>query len=222
MEGATVEVAGEAWDEADLRARAIIAADPCAVYIPPFDHADVWEGNSTMIPEIKAQLGDIVPDAIVCAVGGGGLMNGVILGCQEVGWNKVPLLTMETYGANSFQQSILAGKLVTLPKITSIATTLGAKTVSIKSFELSKNHPVVARAVEDADAVNAVSNFLDDHRFLVEPSCGAALAGIYVPNLLSEALPNLNKDSNIVVIVCGGSNINLEQLENFRKQFAQP
>jgi L-serine/L-threonine ammonia-lyase len=59
-----------------------------SVYMPPFDHADVWKGNSTMIPEIKAQLGDIVPDAIVCSVGGGGLINGIILGLQEAGWNN--------------------------------------------------------------------------------------------------------------------------------------
>lgn len=41
-----------------------------------------------MIPEIKAQLGGIVPDAIVCSVGGGGLINGIILGLQEAGWSN--------------------------------------------------------------------------------------------------------------------------------------
>lgn len=41
-----------------------------------------------MIPEIKAQLGGIVPDAVVCSVGGGGLINGIILGLQEAGWNN--------------------------------------------------------------------------------------------------------------------------------------
>ncbi|KAF9359018.1 hypothetical protein BGX26_000345 [Mortierella sp. AD094] len=185
-EGAHVEKEGEAWDEADLRARAIVANDPHAVYIPPFDHFDVWEGNSSMIPEIKAQLGGVVPDAIICCVGGGGLMNGIILGCQEAGWSKVPILAVETHGANSFQQSVLAGELVTLPKITSIATTLGAKRVSSKSLELSLIHPVVPFAVSDAMAASACWKFLD---------------------------------SNVVMIVCGGSNVHLDQLNEYKEMF---
>ncbi|KAG0347738.1 hypothetical protein BG004_007076 [Podila humilis] len=215
----TTPVHCQAWDEADMRARAIVAADPHSAYIPPFDHASVWEGNSTMIPEIKEQLGGVVPDAIVCSVGGGGLINGVILGCQEVGWNKVNVLALETDGANAFQQSVVAGELVTLSKITSIATTLGAKRVSAKTFELSQLHPVHTHVVEDAEAVSACYQFLNDHRFLVEPSCGAALAAAYTPGLFSKSIPNLEKESNIVVIVCGGSNISYEQLDQFKKQF---
>ncbi|KAF9203342.1 hypothetical protein BGZ49_006527 [Haplosporangium sp. Z 27] len=218
-EGANVEKEGEAWDEADLRARAIVANDPHAVYIPPFDHSDIWEGNKTMIPEIKVQLGGIVPDAIICCVGGGGLMNGVILGCQEAGWSKVPILAVETHGANSFQQSVLAGELITLPKITSIATTLGAKRPSAKSLELSLVHPVVPFAVSDAMAAGACWKFLDDHRFLVETSCGASLSIVYTPALLSNIFPNLNQDSNVVIVVCGGSNIHLEQLNEYKEMF---
>lgn len=72
----------------------------------------------------------------------------------------VPVLALETSGANSFQQSFAAGELVTLSKITSIATTLGAKTVSAKTFELSQVHPVVPHVVEDSEAVSACHQFL--------------------------------------------------------------
>ncbi|KAI1297114.1 hypothetical protein EDD11_007224 [Mortierella claussenii] len=218
-EGAFVEMEGEAWDEADIYARSIVANDPHAVYIPPFDHPDVWEGNSTIVPELKTQLDGIIPDAIICSVGGGGLLNGIILGCQEVGWNKVPILAVETHGSNSFQQSVLAGELVTLPKITSVATTLGAKRPSAKSLELSLVHPVVPFAVSDAMATGACWQFLDDHRFAVEPSCGAHLSVAYTPALLSNIFPNLTQESNVVFIVCGGSNISFEQLTQFKKMF---
>ncbi|KAF9903107.1 hypothetical protein BX616_001722 [Lobosporangium transversale] len=131
----------------------------------------------------------------------------------------LPLLTVETHGSNSFQQSVLAGELVTLPKITSIATTLGAKTPSAKSLELSLVHPVVPFAVSDAMAASACWQFLDDHRFAVEPSCGTALSIAYTPALLSNIFPNLNQDSNVVFIVCGGSNINFAQLTEFKEMF---
>ncbi|KAG9325509.1 hypothetical protein KVV02_007540 [Mortierella alpina] len=218
-EGAEVIVEGEAWDEADLRARKIVASDPDAVYIPPFDHQDIWDGNSSMIAELKQQMGDVVPDAIVLCVGGGGLMNGVILGCQAAGWNKVPVLAVETHGANSFQQSVLAGELVTLPRISSIATSLGAKTCSAKSLKLSRVHPVVPFAVSDAMAASACWEFLDDHRLLVEPACGASLSIAYTPALLNNIFTSLGEDSNVVFIVCGGSNISYEQLTKYKEMF---
>ncbi|KAF9185577.1 hypothetical protein BGZ51_002561 [Haplosporangium sp. Z 767] len=218
-ENAIVEVEGEAWDEADMRARTIVANDPHSAYIPPFDHADIWEGNSTMIDELKQQMGGIVPDAIVCSVGGGGLVNGVILGCQAAGWDKVPILAVETHGANSFQASVLAGGLVTLPKITSVATTLGAKRCSAKSLELSLVHPVIPFAVSDAMAVSSCWKLLDDHRFLVEPACGASLSMAYSPTLLAHVLPDLDHKSNIVFILCGGSNISFDQLMEFKEKF---
>jgi len=57
-------------------------AVPNSVFIPPFDHPDIWEGNSTIIDEIKADLKE-KPTAIVCSVGGGGLLNGIALGLER-------------------------------------------------------------------------------------------------------------------------------------------
>jgi len=41
-----------------------------------------------MIPEIKTQLNGVVPDVIICSVGGGGMISGILLGCKAVGWDK--------------------------------------------------------------------------------------------------------------------------------------
>lgn len=54
----------------------------------------------------------------------------------------------------------------------------------------------------------------------MEPSCGASLSVTYTPSLLSNVLPQLNHQSNVVMIVCGGSNINFEQLTDFKTKFA--
>jgi cysteine synthase len=58
------------------------------------------------------------PDVVVTCVGGGGLLNGVLLGLSKVGWEDVPVVAMETEGADCFNQSVKAGKIVTLPDIT--------------------------------------------------------------------------------------------------------
>lgn len=62
---------------------------------------------------------------------------------------------------------------------------------------------------------------LDDHRFAVEPSCGASLSVGYTPALLSNIFPDLNEDSNVVIIVCGGSNINMDMLTEYREKFGK-
>ncbi len=45
------------------------------------------------------------------------------------------VVATETYGADSLAQSVEKAELVTLPAITSIATSLGARTVCQKAFE---------------------------------------------------------------------------------------
>ena len=64
----------------------------------------------------------------------------------------------------------------------------------------------------------SLNKFLDDHRMLVEPACGAALAAIYsdiIKKLQTEG--KLGAVKTAVLIVCGGNSINLDQLEHLQK-----
>jgi len=200
-EGATVIVQGDHWKEADEYARKLMEQeDGKAGYIHPFDNPDIWEGNSSLITELRHDL-PFTPGLIVCVVGGGGLLCGVAEGLHKVGWEKVPILAVETDGAQSYYASVMAGHLVTLPAITSVAKTLGAARVAEEAFNWYKKHTIVPCVVSDRVAVNACLRFADEHRIIVEPSCGAGLAALYEK---TEELTNLNPDS-IVVIVCGGN-----------------
>ena len=58
-----------------------------------------------------------IPDLIVLSVGGGGLLLGICKGLEKVGWKNVPILALETIGADSFHQADLADRVVTLPEI---------------------------------------------------------------------------------------------------------
>ncbi|KAM5188033.1 L-serine dehydratase/L-threonine deaminase [Callospermophilus lateralis] len=218
-EGAMVEVVGETLDEAFEMAKALAKNNPGWVYVPPFDDPLIWEGHTSLIRELKESLGT-KPGAIALSVGGGGLLCGVVQGLQEVGWGDVPVIAMETIGAHSFHAATTAGKLVSLPRITSVAKALGVNTVSAQALKLSREHPIFSEVVSDQEAVAAIEKFVDDEKILVEPACGAALAAVYshvVKKLQGEGklhapLPNL------VVIVCGGSNISLAQLWSLKEQ----
>ncbi|KAI9263882.1 tryptophan synthase beta subunit-like PLP-dependent enzyme [Helicostylum pulchrum] len=157
LEGAHLILYGEDWAAADEHARKLVKRN--GVYVPSSDHADIWQGHASIVHELKTQLQDTPPAAIICPVGGGGLLNGVITGLQSIGWKNVPVIAVETHGSNAFQASVVAGKLVTLPNISTIASGLASSTVSSKSLELSLVHPVVPFAVSDAMAADAVRLF---------------------------------------------------------------
>jgi L-serine/L-threonine ammonia-lyase len=210
QEGAQVMVYGESWQEANNKALALVAEDDA--FIHPFDHALIWRGHSTMIDELARSA--VKPDLIILSVGGGGLLCGVIEGLQRNGWSDIPLIAVETEGADALAQSIEAGYRVELPAITSLATSLGARQVCEQAYHWSKTYPIYSVVVSDQAAVAACHNFLADHRILVEPACGASLAVVYHNAALLQTV------NSILVIVCGGVTTTVEQLQQWHEHFA--
>jgi L-serine/L-threonine ammonia-lyase len=208
-EGAQLLIHGASWDDAHAFALELAHAEQAA-YVHPFDDPQVWSGHASMIHEIAEQ--GVKPGAVVVSVGGGGLLCGLMEGLQTVGWTDVPVLAVETEGADSFAAAVKAGRLVTLDKITSIATTLGARTVTPRALEWTRHHPITPWVVSDRSAVNACLRFADDHRVLVEPACGAALAAGY------ERARPLEGRSPVVIIVCGGAGVTRELLDRWKSQ----
>jgi L-serine/L-threonine ammonia-lyase len=207
-EGAQVRVHGLSFQEASAHAQSLLG--PHDAFIHPFDDPLLWEGHAGMIDEV-ARAG-VRPDAVVLAVGGGGLLSGVVAGLRRQGWNTVPVFAVETAGADSYAQSLAAGERIELPAIASIATSLGARKVSEHAFGLAREHPITPVVVSDAEAVAACLRFMDEHRVVVEPACGAALALAW-----REAGP-LAAFEDVLVIVCGGATATVAQLQAWDAQ----
>lgn len=204
--GGRVEVVGDSWDEAN--AHALDRADGARVVcVPAFDHPTIWTGHATMIEEM-AEAG-LEPDAIVVSVGGGGLLCGVIEGADTVGWRDIRFLACETEGANCLARSLQTGSLVTLESIDSIAKSLGALSPAPAAVEQAREKSVASYVCTDREALDACLAFARDHRLIVEPACGAALASVY---LQADALAGCQ---TVVVIVCGGVAVSLELLRQW-------
>lgn len=219
--GASVEVTGANWNEADAVVQKMVADDTSGktAYIPPYENSLLWTGHSTVVDEIFDEMGDEKPATVIVSVGGGGLLCGVLEGLDRLN-AKCNVIAAETDGASSFAQAWNSGEMVTLPSIDSIATSLGALQVSESAIERSKNHEekglgsVTTAICTDAEAVDACLQFARDHRMLVEPACGAALAVLYSPRLREGV------KGPIVVEVCGGSGVNLELLQQWKEQLS--
>ena len=207
-EEAEIIVHGASWQEANTLAQSMVSKTDA--FLHPFDDPLLWQGHSTMIDEVAAA--GVKPDALVLSVGGGGLLCGVVEGLHRHGWRDVPIIAVETVGADSYFQSIKAGRRVQLPQITSIATSLGARQVCAQAFDWASRHPIRSIVVSDQAAVSACMRFLLDHRILVEPACGAALAAVY------DNVPQIAGCQTILVIVCGGVTATVEQLPSWAAQ----
>jgi L-serine/L-threonine ammonia-lyase len=207
--GADVVVHGEVWDDAHQHATAL-AERSDAVYVHPFDDPLLWDGHATLIDEVVRDGAAF--DCVVTSVGGGGLLSGIVEGLRRNGRGDVAVVAVETVGAESLHASLAAGEPVTLPAITSIATTLGARRPAARAVHLAREHPVTSVTVSDAQAVAACVRFADAMRVLVEPACGAALAAI-------DAHPRLfERFEAPLVEVCGGIGVSLAALAGWRRE----
>lgn len=206
--GAEVQIVGHSWMEAHQFAESL--HDSTSVLIHPFDDPLLWPGHATMIDEVVAS--GLTPDAIVLSVGGGGLLCGIAQGLRKHGLNNTRIFAVETRGAASLAAAMEADRPVMLDRIDTIANTLGAKQVSAAALEVTRTMSVESLVVTDRQALNACKLFLDDHRILVEPACGAALAVIYDESGLIE------QGHNVLVVVCGGMGVSLGQINAWQKE----
>ena len=215
LKGANVSIAGKNWNEADQYARQALIENKDSIYIPPYDDPLLWDGHSTIIDELVSE--GIKPGAIVLSVGGGGLLRGVQLGLERNGWNDVKIFAIETEGSGSYYASHHAKKLVKLNEINSIATSLGA--LSVTESTLSSRITTIPLLVSDKNCIEGILSFLNDYKMLVEPACGASIFTVYNQRVYQQILSSLDENKNIIVITCGGSIINLELLQEWKKQF---
>jgi L-serine/L-threonine ammonia-lyase len=142
------------------------------------------------------------------------------------GRDGVKVLAVETVGAESLYASVQAGELVTLPGITSIATSLGARRVCEKTWEWAQkagSEKLICSTVTDGEAAMACVRFLDDARILIEVACGATVATAYNGDLRRYLGKGLTDEEwaarNVVLVVCGGSNTSAELLEKYKETY---
>lgn len=224
---AEVKQHGRNWAEADRYLREEVMGEDMKwkVYVPPFDHPDIWEGASSLVPEMEQQMQQFGGyDGVVCSVGGGGLLIGIAEGIAQSGLsNSRKILAVETEGGESLSKSLLAGGVVTLPSISTIATSLGCSKVAKRAFEVAQRENVEVAVLSDAQAGMGCVHLADMERLMVEAACGVSVATCFDGTLRSALGRGLTdaewKEKRVVIIVCGGSIVSTKLLEDYREKY---
>ena len=205
--GAEVQLYGDAWDDANRYALKL-AASPNILYIHPFADRDVILGQGTIALELKEQLPEF--DILVASVGGGGLLTGISLALEQLDYQG-EIVAVETIGAESLHKSIIAGEIVELDAITSIAKTLGARKTEPFIFDSLKRLVTHSLIVHDREAVRTLLDFLEHEKILVEPATSCIIAAAFNN-------PEIFKKKKVVFIICG-SNVSMDEVEYWKEEF---
>jgi L-serine/L-threonine ammonia-lyase len=163
---------------------------------------------------------DSPPDIIICSVGGGGLLNGIMQGMDALSMTTPTILAVETAGAESLAASLHAGSLVTLPGITSQATSLGCARVTPATYAYAQRENVRSVVLPDAEAAMGCWRLADDERLMVELACGVNVALCYGGRLERALGRPVRPDEKVVVVLCGGSNVSSGMLCDWRREYA--
>ena len=190
--GAEVILYGNVYDEACEYAMKL-AEEKGLTFVHPFDDLDVATGQGSIAMEIIKELPTV--DYILVPIGGGGLATGVSTLAKLLNPN-IKVIGVEPAGANCLQESIKAGKVVTLPSVSTIADGTAVKTPGSRLFPyLQKNLDDII-TVPDEDLIVAFLDMVENHKMIVENSGFLTVA----------ALKQLDvKDKKIVSILSGGN-----------------
>jgi threonine dehydratase len=199
--GAEVVLHGTIWDEANDRAKALVA-ERGYTYIHPFDDEQLIMGQGTVGLEIVRDWSDV--DVIVVPIGGGGLISGIAMAAKSVN-PRIRIVGVESSGAPGMQRSVAAGSLVTLDRVECVIDGLRVKRVGEKTLEIVRQYVDEIVTLPDAAIFAAVVWTM--HHVKVVPE-GAAAAPVAA---LLAGLVRARPGSRIVGVLSGG-NVNLDQL----------
>jgi len=193
--GARVIICGRDFAEARARADELAAAEGLA-YIHGFDAPDIIAGQGTLGLEILAQVPDV--DAIVCPVGGGGLIAGVALAVKSLR-PRVRVIGVESKATGNFSAALRAGKPVRVPRRPTLADGLATLTVGANAFALARL--LVDRVVQVSEdwIALAILRMVELEKSVVEGAAATPLAA-----MMSGLLPEL-RGKKVVLVVCGGN-----------------
>ncbi len=193
--GAKVMIQGKDFAEARTQADVLVANEG-RTYIHGFDDPAIIAGQGTLGLELLQQVPDL--DAIVCPVGGAGLIAGIAVAVKAL-QPRVRLIAVESTATGNFAAALRAGKPVQRPRRATLADGLATLTVGANAFELARGRVDDVIAVpEDAIAL-AILRMLELEKTVVEGAAAVPLAA-----LMAGKLPKL-AGKRVALVICGGN-----------------
>ena len=183
------------------------------IFIHPFDDIDVINGQGNILDEIYKK---IKPDYICSAVGGGGLMAGLISNNLEINKNhffynhfinyfKLPIyntkfIGVEPYNSSMMYESIMKNKIIKKDDICTFVDGASVKKVGNLTYNIIKDHINKIYRIHNEELCYDLVKMYQEDGIITE------LAGTLPISVLRHLDKEEIKNKNIVCIISGGNN----------------
>ena len=178
-----------------------------SVFIPPFDHEKVIEGQGTVAKEILEEQSNI--DYIFVPVGGGGLSAG--MGSYFATYApQIKMIGVEPQGAPSMKEALKAGKPVILDSIQRFVDGASVKKVGDKTFEICKEALADMLLVPEGKVSSTILQLYNEDAIVAEPAGALSIAAL---DQYAEQI----KGKKVVCILSGGNN-DIDRMQEIKER----
>jgi threonine dehydratase len=193
--GARVLIRGGDFSAAREAADGLVAAESLT-YIHGFDDPKIIAGQGTLGLELIKQVPQL--DAIICPIGGGGLIAGVAVAVKAL-WPRVQVIGVESSATGNFAAALRARRPVRRPRRATLADGLATLTVGTSAFALARTRVDQVVSVSENAIALAILRMLELEKTVVEGAAAVPLAA-----MLTGKLPRL-AGKRVALLVCGGN-----------------
>lgn len=197
---------GDTFDESQQHALEFAGLNGM-VFIPPFDHVKVIEGQGTVGKEILDELSEI--DYLFIPIGGGGLCAGVGTYFKTHS-PKTNIIGVEPLGAPSMAEALKAGKPVVLEKINRFVDGAAVKKVGDITFDLCKDIIRDMILVPEGKISSTILQLYNEDAIVAEPAGALTIAALdlYADKLVGK---------KVVCILSGGNN-DIDRMQEIKER----
>lgn len=198
----------DTFDEASKEARKY-EKERNAIFVHPFDDERIINWQATIWLEIYEKFQKENIDYIICPIGWGWLVSGIIEITKALGKNT-KIIGVEPFGAASMKNSLSLWENTILEKIDIFVDGASVKRVGDKGYEICKAYNLEVLTSHENRVCSTILEYLREDGIVIEPAWALA----------SDALKDLKeiiKGKKVVVIVSGG-NFDFERLPEVKER----
>lgn len=188
----TLHIVGNTFNEC-LEISLKFSEENNKTFIHPYDDMDVIEGQSKLCYEIYEKLN---PDIIICPVGGGGLISGIVKCVRDL--NKSTIIHgVEPELMDSMYIAFKNNKPTIINSNDTFVDGASVSKIGNLPYEICKNNVELSSVCNGKLCENILELYHNDG-IIVEPAGALSVAGL--DNI------NIKNNMNIVCIISGGNN----------------
>ena len=172
--GGEVRVAGRDFDETYLLAREL-AARESKVFLPPFDHRAVIEGQGTLVRELLEEVPQL--DTLVVPCGGGGLLAGAVVAARHMR-PDLRIIAVEPRALPSLQAALAHGRPRRIASAGTLADGVAVREVGRLPLRIARTHVDAVLSVSEPAIEQAIRLLAMEAKQLVEGAGAVATAAV--------------------------------------------